>query len=95
MFVVDASMTLAWCFDDETTETTDSALRRLLLEGAIAPAHWPLEVANGLRYGEKRSRLNRSKLSIANRCWAISTSTLLRSMSPQPCVRARSRGVTT
>lgn len=65
MFVVDASMTLAWCFDDETTETTDSVLRRLLLEGAIAPAHWPLEVANGLRYGEKRGRLNRSKLSIA------------------------------
>ena len=65
MFVVDASMTLAWCFDDETTETTDGVLRRLLLEGAIAPAHWPLEVANGLRYGEKRGRLNRSKLSIA------------------------------
>ena len=65
MFVVDASIALAWCFDDETTEATDIVLRRLLLEGAIAPAHWPLEVANGLRYGEKRGRLNRSKLSIA------------------------------
>lgn len=65
MFVVDASITLAWCFDDETTETTDSLLRRLLLEGAIAPAHWPLEVANGLRFGEKRGRLSRAKLSTA------------------------------
>lgn len=65
MFVVDASIALAWCFEDETTETTDTVLRRLLREGAIAPAHWPLEVANGLRYGEKRGRLNRAKLSIA------------------------------
>jgi predicted nucleic acid-binding protein len=65
MFVVDASVTLAWCFDDETTEATEGVLRRLLMEGAIAPAHWPLEVANGLRYGEKRGRLNRAKLAIA------------------------------
>lgn len=65
MFVVDASITLAWCFDDETTEMTESVLRRLLLERAIAPAHWTLEVANGLRFGEQRGRINRSKLSVA------------------------------
>lgn len=63
MFVVDASMTLAWCFDDETTVETDGVLRRLLLEGAMAPAHWSLEVGNGLRFGERRGRIDRAKLA--------------------------------
>jgi predicted nucleic acid-binding protein len=65
MFVVDASMTLAWCFDDEASAATDAVLRRLLLEGAIAPAHWSLEVGNGLRFGEQRGRIDRAKLAIA------------------------------
>ena len=63
MFVVDASVTLAWCFDDEGTPATESVLRRLLLEGAIAPAHWSLEVGNGLRFGERRGRIDRAKLA--------------------------------
>jgi predicted nucleic acid-binding protein len=62
VFVIDASMTLAWCFDDETTDQTESLLRRLLLEGAMAPAHWSLEVANGLVTGERRGRVGRVKL---------------------------------
>jgi predicted nucleic acid-binding protein len=65
MFVVDASMTLAWCFDDEASAATDAVLRRLLLEGAIAPAHWNLEVGNGLRSGERRGRIDRAKLALA------------------------------
>ncbi len=64
MFVVDASMTLAWCFDDEASEATDAVLRRLLLEGAIAPAHWSLEVGNGLSFGERRGRIDRAKLAV-------------------------------
>jgi predicted nucleic acid-binding protein len=63
VFVVDASMTLAWCFDDETTVETEAVLRRLLLEGAMAPAHWSLEVGNGLRFGERRGRIDRAKLA--------------------------------
>ena len=65
MFVVDASVTLAWCFDDETTDDTEALLRRLLLEGAMAPAHWSLEVGNGLRFGERRGRLDGAKLAAA------------------------------
>ncbi len=57
MFVVDASVTLAWCFDDEASGTADQALGRLEHEEAIAPAIWPLEVANGLRTAERRGRL--------------------------------------
>jgi predicted nucleic acid-binding protein len=65
MFVVDASVTLAWCFEDESSPETDAVLRRLLLEGAIAPAHWSLEVGNALRFGERRGRLDGSKLAAA------------------------------
>ena len=62
MFVVDASVILAWCLDDETSEVADAALERLLVEGAIAPAHWPLEVANGLRAAERRGRIDEPSL---------------------------------
>ena len=58
MFVIDASITLAWCFDDESSAGADAILDRLAAEGALAPAHWPLEVANGLRTAERRGRLD-------------------------------------
>lgn len=58
MFVIDASVALAWCFADELSETADAALGRLEHETAIAPAIWPLEVANGLRTAERRGRLD-------------------------------------
>lgn len=58
MFVVDASITLAWCFDDETATGADRVLERLEREEAVAPAIWPLEVANGLWTAERRGRLD-------------------------------------
>jgi len=57
MFVVDASITLAWCFEDAMTTATEAVLERLVLEGGIAPAHWPLEVANGLRFAWSSGRV--------------------------------------
>ncbi len=57
MFVIDASVTLAWCFGDQASEAVDEALDRLGREDVIAPAIWPLEVANGLRTAERRGRL--------------------------------------
>lgn len=58
MFVVDASVALAWCFADESSALADRALDRLEHEEALAPAIWPLEVANGLRTAERRGRLD-------------------------------------
>lgn len=57
-FVVDASVTLAWCFADESSEMADRVLDQLEREEALAPAIWPLEVANGLRTAERRGRLD-------------------------------------
>jgi predicted nucleic acid-binding protein len=57
MFVVDASVTLAWAFDDEGSSTTAAILDRLVNEGGLTPAHWPLEVTNAIRSAERRGRL--------------------------------------
>ena len=61
-FVVDASITLAWCFEDEATEFAESVLSRLEEEDAVAPSIWPLEVANGLRSAERRGRIDEREL---------------------------------
>jgi len=58
MFVVDASVTLAWCLQDESSGEADAVLDRLEREPALAPAHWPLEVANALRTAERRGRID-------------------------------------
>ena len=60
--VVDASVTLAWCFEDEQSPAADAVLDRVAQEGAIAPGHWPLEVANALRTAERRGRLEAADL---------------------------------
>ena len=62
MFVIDASVALAWCFDDDASGSADDALGRLENDEAIAPAIWPLEVANGLRTAERRGRLDLADL---------------------------------
>ena len=59
---LDASVALAWCFADEASDLADRVLDRLDLEGALVPAIWPLEVANGLRTAERRGRLDLADL---------------------------------
>lgn len=57
-FVVDASATLPWCFEDEATPWTESLLERLRHGDRIAvPAHWPTEVSNGLLMAFRRKRI--------------------------------------
>jgi predicted nucleic acid-binding protein len=56
-FVLDASVVLSWCFDDETSPYTD-ALLDLLAEGeAFVPSIWPLEIVNVLVNAERAGRL--------------------------------------
>lgn len=57
-FVLDASLTLAWYFDDETTPATDEVLDRLTEEGAVVPALWRLEVGNALQMAVRRQRID-------------------------------------
>ena len=59
-FVLDASATLAWCFEDEATADAQGLLERLRGDEAIVPPLWLLELANGLVVAERRARLTRA-----------------------------------
>jgi len=57
-FVVDASATLPWCFQDEATPASNALLVRLQSgDAAIVPGHWLTEVGNGLLVATRRGRL--------------------------------------
>jgi len=56
-FVLDCSVTMAWCFGDEATAAAFAVLDRLGSETAVVPPHWFLEVANVLTMAEKRKRM--------------------------------------
>jgi predicted nucleic acid-binding protein len=60
-FVLDCSVTMAWCFDDEATPYTDGVRDSLANVRAIVPAIWPLEVANATIVGERRKRLDEAR----------------------------------
>jgi predicted nucleic acid-binding protein len=55
--VVDASVTLAWCFEDEATDKTDALLDQVIADGAVVPTLWRTEVANVLLVAERRGRI--------------------------------------
>ena len=47
---------MSWCLPDEGG--TDQIQQEVAGFGAIAPAHWPLEVANALLMAVRRQRIN-------------------------------------
>jgi predicted nucleic acid-binding protein len=57
-FIVDSSVALSWCFEEEHTSETQALLKRIGESGAHAPLLWPLEVLNGLRMAERRKRIS-------------------------------------
>ena len=59
-FVLDCSVGMAWCFEDEADRYADGVLDRLVEESALVPPLWPLEIANVLIVAERRRRLRRS-----------------------------------
>lgn len=63
MFVVDASVVVAWCLEDESSDAADAAVARLMAEGGMAPAHWPIEVASALRSAERHGRLDEASIA--------------------------------
>ncbi|HEY5230790.1 MAG TPA: type II toxin-antitoxin system VapC family toxin, partial [Galbitalea sp.] len=61
MFVIDTSLAMAWCFEDEATPPTEAVLDRLREDQAVVPAIWPLEIANVLLVAERRGRLTEAQ----------------------------------
>ena len=56
--VIDNSVALAWCFEDEHTQAVLELLDRVAETGAFAPSLWPLEALNGLFMAERRRRVD-------------------------------------
>lgn len=56
MLVLDSSAALAWVLGEEAK--TVASLDSMMHERVAVPAHWILEVANGLRMAVRRRRLN-------------------------------------
>ncbi len=56
-FVLDCSVTMAWCFEDENDSRAQAVLAALSSQEALVPGHWSLEVANVLAGTERRKRI--------------------------------------
>ncbi len=62
-FVLDCSLTMAWCFPDEETPYTLKVQEMLEHAEAKVPSLWPLEVANILWSAENKKRLTKIQSS--------------------------------
>jgi predicted nucleic acid-binding protein len=55
--VLDSSVTLAWIYGDETTETVRQIFHTVAEDGAVVPSLWRLEVANSLTMAVRKRRI--------------------------------------
>lgn len=53
--VLDCSVAVSWCFEDEASEISDALLKRVRDEGV--PSLWHLELGNVLIQAERRGRV--------------------------------------
>ena len=60
-FVLDASVAVAWCFDDESTPAARALLNRLRTAAGHVPALWAQEVGNILLGAERRRRITQAR----------------------------------
>ena len=58
--VIDASVVVAWFFDNEDEPRADRVLNRLAENGALVPQLWHFETRNSLLTAERRGRLSMS-----------------------------------
>lgn len=61
MVILDTSVALSWCFEDELTEQTQKILEYVEKHGAMVPSLWQLEVTNALWSSIRRKRLDLEK----------------------------------
>jgi predicted nucleic acid-binding protein len=59
-FVIDNSVVMSWCFNDETNPYADNVLDSLSQTTALVPSIWPLEVVNVLLVSERKKRLDKA-----------------------------------
>lgn len=59
-FVVDTSVVMSWCFEEEGDDYAEAVLESLESAEAFVPAVWPLEVGNVLLVAERKKRLSQA-----------------------------------
>lgn len=59
-FVIDNTIVMTWCFEDEASQYGDAVLNSLAGAEAVVPSIWPLEVINVLLVAIRRDRLHES-----------------------------------
>jgi predicted nucleic acid-binding protein len=62
--VIDSSIALTWCFEDEASPETDLLFERVRDDGAVVPALWHLELGNVLLQAEKRGRITKDDVAV-------------------------------
>jgi predicted nucleic acid-binding protein len=60
-FVLDASVAMTWCFEEDGTPDPDAILERLRSDAATVPSIWPYEIANALVVAERRGRITTTR----------------------------------
>jgi predicted nucleic acid-binding protein len=55
--IIDASITMAWCFEDEATPATEEVLDQVIESNALVPSVWRFEVGNALQMAIRRKRI--------------------------------------
>lgn len=62
-FILDCSIAVTWCFEDEASPASDELFGRLADEIAVVPSLWHLEVGNVLLQAQRRGRLTAADLA--------------------------------
>ena len=63
-FVLDNSVVMAWCFEDESSQYSDIILGNLEFSTGFVPAIWPLEVTNVLLVAEGKGKSVRQEFPV-------------------------------
>jgi predicted nucleic acid-binding protein len=61
-FVIDNSVVMGWCFENEGNRYAEAVLESLESGEALVPAIWPLEVGNVLLVAERKKRLSEASV---------------------------------
>lgn len=62
VLVLDASITVSWCFPDRRTDFTKRVLQEIVSGFAVVPGIWALEVGNALAASERKGYLKPPQL---------------------------------
>lgn len=62
--ILDCSIAVTWCFEDEASDTCDALLERVRDVGALIPSLWCLELGNVMIQAERRGRITPADVAI-------------------------------